>query len=150
MNSADAAPSLRRIRLDGALTVPPTRIHGSVPFQAALAAGRFETTACAACGQLSFPPVAVCPACRDRALVWRAVPPGGMLFSATRVHMAPCHLASMAPYRLGIVDLDVRLRLLCLLVYPDAREPRIGERVVLVVADAQGGLLLAAVPDDLD
>lgn len=148
MNSANAAPSMRRIRLAGTLTVPLPRIHGSQLFQAALDAGRFETTACATCGQLSFPPVAVCPACRSRALVWRAVPPEGTLFSATRVHMAPSRLASIAPYSLGIVDLDVRLRLLCLLEYSDARDPRIGERVTLVVADTQTGPLLAAVPSD--
>ena len=52
------------------------------------------------------------------------------------------------PYRLGIVDLDVGLRLLCLLLYPEGREPQLGEAVALVVADARDGPLLAAVPRD--
>lgn len=146
--NTEPVPLLRRITIDAPRPVAPEPIHGTDHFGAALAAGRFETTACSRCGRLCFPPVAVCPACASRSLAWRAVEPGGTLFSATRVHAAPARFAAIAPYRLGIVDLDAGLRLLCLLMHDATREPRIGERVALVVAQWRDGPMLAAIPAD--
>lgn len=139
---------LHKVELDAVCPVKPERVFGSAYFYEALAAQRFETTACNRCGRLAFPPVAVCPVCRCDELDWRVVPAQGTLFSSTLVYATPGSFSSIGPYRLGLIDLDAGLRLLCLLLAPSDWRAEIGQRMHLVVAQWHDCPMLAAMPID--
>lgn len=146
-----AAFKLHRVHIDALRPVAPLHTTGVAHVHAALAQGRLEVSACTGCGRLAFPPAVICPSCRGSRLAWRTMAPEGRLYSATCIHAAPGRFAAMAPYRLGLVDLDAGdgaagggLRIACLLLYPDGATPTLGEAVHLVAAIWRDGPMLAA------
>lgn len=149
LHSTSASTALRKIAVPAPRPMEPEAVFGSRRFYDALNEGRFQTTACEECGRLEFPPVTVCPSCGSRSFRWPDLTPRGILFCATRVHAAPARFDSIAPYRLGVIDQVNGLRLLCLLLHPPGREPRIGEPIELVAAIWENGPMLAGTtPDD--
>ncbi len=100
------------------------------------------TTRCRACESMTFPPKVICPRCWSEDLQW--VEPGitGTLYSWTRVHAAPAVFRDLAPYSLGIVDLDSGIRLACPIVSEEALSCEM--RVELVQIQFTDGAQLAA------
>ena len=70
----------------------------------------------------------------------------GRLYSWTRIHAAPTAFAPEAPYAVGIVDLDSRLRLACRLVETPGVPLQIGQAVEMLVLQYEDGPLFAARP----
>ncbi len=85
-------------------------------FWSSLAEGRLETTRCTACQRFSFPPKQLCPHCWHREVAWAPLSGNGRLYAATAIHAAPLAFRAVAPYRVGIVDLDEGIRLACALL----------------------------------
>ncbi|WP_211234522.1 Zn-ribbon domain-containing OB-fold protein [Solimonas soli] len=135
---------MERIDVDRVRSYPPRTSEFTQPFWEALAAGRLQTTRCAACGALSFPPKPVCPHCWHGEVRWTPLQPLGRLYSWTRVHAGPEMFAAELPYEVGIVDLDAGLRLALRLVAVPGREFAPDMPVRLVVLRFRDGPLLAA------
>jgi uncharacterized OB-fold protein len=121
----------------------PAQSAFGAPFWKALAAGRFTTTRCGGCGELSFPPRPSCTRCQSEASSWVELTGCGMLYSRTRIHAAGGAFAAFAPYSVGIVDLDEGVRVLTRLL-PSASALPLDSRVRLVVLRHPDGPLFAA------
>lgn len=72
------------------------------------------------------------------------MPADGELYSWTRIHAAPAVFQPLAPYTVGIVDLERRIRLACPLVVPDDASVAVGSKVRMVVMAFEDGPLFAA------
>lgn len=123
---------------------PPRVSAFTRPFWEGLAEGRWQTTGCASCDKLTFPPKPVCPHCWSDQMTWRAMPSAGTLYSWTRIHAAPSVFVAEAPYVVGIVDLDGGLRIAARLIERDGVPPRVGERVEVVTLKYVDGPLFGA------
>ena len=68
--------------------------------------GRIVGSRCTACGHRSFPPRADCERCLSPAFEFVPITPRGRLLTWTRIHAAPTGFEALAPYALGVVDLE--------------------------------------------
>ncbi len=73
---------------------------------------RLEGTKCKKCGQVYFPPRADCSKCMASDMEWRGYSGKGRLVTFTTIHAAPTGFDDMAPYTIGVVDLQEGGRLL--------------------------------------
>ncbi len=73
---------------------------------------RLEGTKCKKCGQLYFPPKADCSKCMTSDMEWVQYSGKGKLLTFTRIHAAPTGFDDMAPYTIGVLDLQEGGRLL--------------------------------------
>jgi len=85
---------------------------------------------CSECGTVFYPPRALCPhdlsECSETALS-----PAGLLYSFTRIDVAPQGFDP--PYWIGYVDLDEGVRVLARIRWRERGEPLVGNRVTLAV-----------------
>ena len=95
---------------------PPRVTIFTQPFWDGLTQGRFLVTRCTSCEHSSFPPKPICPVCWSTEIAWSEVDTTGQLYSWTRVHAGPAIFDPDLPSAIGIVDLDVGVRLACPLV----------------------------------
>ncbi len=123
---------------------PPRVSEFTKPFWEALGGGRLTTTRCRACGAMTFPAKVICPHCWSDGMEWVDMPTSAVLYSWTRIHAAPTVFQHMAPYAVGIVELDGCLRLACPLVVAEGMSPQIGNRVEMTVLAFEDGPLFAA------
>ncbi len=95
--------------------------------------GRLMASRCTACGHRSFPPRADCEQCLGAAFEFVEISGKGTLLTWTRVTAAPSGFESLAPYTLGVLDLDEGGRALAP-IGASLREPdlAIGMPLVLV------------------
>jgi uncharacterized OB-fold protein len=110
------------------LKVPgPTVTAMSRPFWDATAAGSFRLQRCDDCSRWVFYPRSHCPRCWSPHLSWGEASGRGRLKSYTVVHRAG-HPAweAVAPYALGLVELDEGPTMLATLVDVDAADLKIG------------------------
>lgn len=68
--------------------------------------GHLVGSRCRGCGEESFPPRADCAACMGRAFDFVAVSGRGTLHSFTTIVASPSGFHALAPYTLGLVDLE--------------------------------------------
>ncbi len=132
------------INLDRPRSYPPRVSAFTQRFWGALQDGRFETTRCADCERVTFPPKPFCPHCWSKNLTWVPLRGRGRLYSQTVVHAAPAVFRAEAPYRVGIVDLDEGLRIATRILC-DA-PPALDASVEIVVLRYVDGPLFAARP----
>ena len=66
---------------------------------------------CRKCGKIQFPPRPICDNCLSRDFEWTEIPAKGKLLTYTVIHVAPTQFQQMAPYAVGIIQLDNGLRL---------------------------------------
>jgi uncharacterized OB-fold protein len=88
---------------------PHTKVSG---FADLLKTGRLAASRCAACGFTSFPPRADCPRCLGGDFAWEEISGRGTVVTWTRIDAAPAGFEDMAPYTIGVVDLQETGRLL--------------------------------------
>ncbi|MBC8425989.1 Zn-ribbon domain-containing OB-fold protein [bacterium] len=74
--------------------------------------GRLMGSKCDACGKLSFPPRADCPACRHDAFTYTEMSGKGTVLTYTRIDAAPAGFEDETPFTVGVVDLEETGRLL--------------------------------------
>jgi len=106
--------------------------------------GKFLLAVCGDCSTTQFPPRKHCSACYGHNLDWTPASGGGVIYASTRVHAAGGPFAAMAPYTVGIIDLDEGVRILTRLMH-DASSLPPGSRVNLAVIEHTDGPLFVAV-----
>ena len=124
---------------------PPRITEFTQRFWDALMQGRFLVTRCARCDHSSFPPKPICPICWATDINWSEVDTTGQVYSWTRVHAGPAIFDPDLPYAIGIVDLDVGIRLACPLV-GEGTAWRCGMAVELITYIYDDGPFYAATP----
>jgi uncharacterized OB-fold protein len=83
---------------------------------------------CPLCGDLRYPPRALCPLDLTRS-TRVALPRHGVVYEATRVDLAPKDIAT--PYWVGFVDVLDQVRIFARLRAPAGREPQHGDSAEL-------------------
>jgi len=71
-----------------------------------LAQGKLMAGKCTHCGKIHLPPRPLCDKCFHQQFTWIAVPSKGKLLTYTVIHVAPQQFQDMAPYAVGIVQLE--------------------------------------------
>ena len=138
--------TLEIIKVDSARAYPPRTTAFTEPYWLALAEGRLQTTRCCSCAKLTYPPKPICPHCWTDQIEWTEIDPQGILYTWTRIHAGPAMFAAELPYEVGIVDLNVGLRIAVRLVARDGHDFKPGMAMRMVVLLYGDGPLLAAVP----
>ena len=72
---------------------------------------RLMAAKCKECGTEILPPKPMCPKCLSTNLMWIELEGTGKLLSYTIIHVAPEQFQAIAPYAVGIVELQKGLRL---------------------------------------
>jgi uncharacterized OB-fold protein len=61
---------------------------------------------CKKCGKIHLPPRPLCDNCFSKDFEWVELPQKGTLLTYTIIHVAPTQFQGMAPYAVGIVQLE--------------------------------------------
>jgi uncharacterized OB-fold protein len=88
--------------------------------------GKLLAGKCRKCGKVHLPPRPLCNSCYSEEFEWVEVPAKGKLLTYTIIHIAPSQFQSMAPYPIGIVELEGGLRLPGMIRDVKPEEIRIG------------------------
>lgn len=64
------------------------------------------------CGKVHLPPRPLCSNCCSEDFEWIDIPQRGRLLTYTVIHIAPAQFQSIAPYAMGIVQLEDDVKLL--------------------------------------
>ena len=73
--------------------------------------GKLMAAKCDKCGTLLLPPRPMCTKCFSTDFKWVKLKGKGKLLSYTVIHISPVQFQSMAPYTVGIVELEEGPRL---------------------------------------
>lgn len=73
--------------------------------------GKLMGGKCKNCGKIHFPPRPVCDNCFSKNLEWIEINPKGKLLTYTIIHVAPSQFQLMAPYAVGIMQLEKGLKI---------------------------------------
>jgi uncharacterized OB-fold protein len=66
---------------------------------------------CKKCGKIHLPPRPLCDNCFSNDFEWMEIQPNGKLLTYTVIHVAPPQFQGMAPYAVGIVQLESGLKI---------------------------------------
>jgi uncharacterized OB-fold protein len=89
--------------------IPISRTH---EFWDSLKAGKFVTTKCSKCGNVSFPPQADCPKCLNSKFEWVDLGRDATLVTFTHVQITPASFADNDSYTIAIGELRWGLKAL--------------------------------------
>ena len=76
-----------------------------------LAQGKLMAGKCLHCGKIHLPPRPLCDSCFHQEFSWLEIAGKGKLVTYTIIHVAPEQFQAMAPYAVGIVQLENGLKL---------------------------------------
>ena len=76
-----------------------------------LAQEKLMASQCQKCGKVHLPPRPICDNCYGQEFKWVEIPEEGKLLTYTIIHVAPPQFQELAPYTVGIVQLDNGLKL---------------------------------------
>jgi uncharacterized OB-fold protein len=76
-----------------------------------LAQGKLMAGKCIRCGKIHLPPRPLCDQCFSQEFEWIEVSGKGRLLTYTVIHIAPPQFQAMAPYAVGIVQLENGLKI---------------------------------------
>lgn len=119
---ADDAVLHSRRTLSLRFDIPISRTH---EFWDALREGRFVTTKCTSCGNLTFPPQADCPKCMGGNFEWVDLGREATLVTFTFVQITPASFVDKDPYIIAIGEFATGLKVLAWLegVQPENAKP---------------------------
>jgi uncharacterized OB-fold protein len=66
---------------------------------------------CRRCGKIHLPPRPLCDNCFSKDFEWVQLPKRGRLLTYTVIHVAPPQFQGMAPYAVGIIQLENGLKI---------------------------------------
>ncbi len=101
MSEPPALHSRRTLTLKFDIPISKTK-----EFWDSLQSGKFVTSKCSRCGNVTFPPQADCPNCMSREFTWVDVGRGAKLVTYTHVKVTPASFAGVDPYIIAIGELD--------------------------------------------
>jgi uncharacterized OB-fold protein len=99
----------------------PSRYWREIPQRYRLEAGK-----CKNCGYVAFPPRLVCPRCQSRLFEPITLADAGKVITYTVIRVPPRPFADQAPYAVGIIELDDRVRLMGQIVDCNFEDLKIG------------------------
>ena len=134
MSESPALHSRRNLNLRFDIPISKTR-----EFWDALKEGRFITTKCAKCGNISFPPQADCPKCMAGEFDWVELGREATLVTYTRVQITPASFAGDGPYVIAIGELRDGLKVLAWLEGGGADSPNPGMKLRLEARTSREG-----------
>lgn len=106
---------------------------------------RLEANRCKGCKKIHYPPRRICDACGGREFELTVLPPAGKLLTYTVIRVPPSEFADLAPYAIGIVELDNGARLHCQLADCEFERLRVGLPVKLefrrIQQDGEAGMI---------
>lgn len=73
--------------------------------------GKLMGGKCRKCGKIHFPPRPMCNGCFSKEFEWIEIPKKGKLLTYTVIHIAPAQFQAMAPYAMGIVQMENGLKI---------------------------------------
>jgi len=73
--------------------------------------GKLMGGKCKKCGKIHLPPRPLCNNCFSKEFEWVELPQNGKLLTYTVIHVAPTQFQGMAPYAVGIVQLENGLKI---------------------------------------
>ena len=73
--------------------------------------GKLMAGKCNKCGKIHMPPRPLCDNCYSQEFTWMEVSGEGKLLTYTIIHVAPPQFQALAPYTVGIVQLENGLKL---------------------------------------
>jgi uncharacterized OB-fold protein len=98
-------------------------------FWDALKQGRFVTSKCSKCGNVSFPPQADCPKCMGSDFTWVELERKATLVTFTHVTTTPASFARDSPYTIAIGELPDGLKVLAWLEGVEPKEVKSGMKM---------------------
>ncbi len=107
MSEPPALHSRRTLTLRFDIPISKTR-----EFWDSLKAGKFVTTKCSKCGNITFPPQADCPRCMSKEFSWVDIGREAKLVTYTQVRVTPPSFAGSDPYIIAIGELGGGLKVL--------------------------------------
>jgi uncharacterized OB-fold protein len=73
--------------------------------------GKLMGGKCKKCGAIHLPPRPLCDKCFSKEFEWVEISRKGKLLTYTIIHVAPSQFQSMAPYAVGIIQLEKGLKI---------------------------------------
>lgn len=73
--------------------------------------GKLMGGKCKKCGKIHFPPRPMCDDCFSKEFEWIEIPKKGKLLTYTVIYIAPAQFQAMAPYAMGIVQMENGLKI---------------------------------------
>ncbi len=73
--------------------------------------GKLMGGQCEKCGAIHLPPRPLCDKCFSKEFKWTEMPQTGKLLTYSIIHVAPVQFQQMAPYAVGIIQLENGLRI---------------------------------------
>ncbi|MDT8782205.1 MAG: Zn-ribbon domain-containing OB-fold protein [Candidatus Bathyarchaeota archaeon] len=73
--------------------------------------GKLMAGKCQKCGKIHLPPRPLCDNCYSQQFTWLAVSGKGKLLTYTVIHIAPQQFQNLAPYAIGIFELENNLKI---------------------------------------
>jgi uncharacterized OB-fold protein len=80
-------------------------------FYTFMAEGKLMAGKCKKCGKIHLPPRPLCDNCYAQDFEWKEISGKGKLLTITIIHVAPPKFQALAPYTVGIVELENGLKL---------------------------------------
>ncbi|MCL2867879.1 MAG: Zn-ribbon domain-containing OB-fold protein [Candidatus Bathyarchaeota archaeon] len=80
-------------------------------FYQLLTQGKLMAGKCLKCGKIHLPPRPLCDTCYTTQFEWTQIPNKGHLLTYTIIHIAPTQFQNLAPYTIGIIELEGGLKL---------------------------------------
>lgn len=80
-------------------------------FYKAISQKRLMGGKCKKCGKIHLPPRPLCDKCLSKEFEWVELPKTGKLLTYTVIHVAPPRFQGMAPYAVGIVQLEKSVKI---------------------------------------
>jgi uncharacterized OB-fold protein len=112
----------------------------SESFWDGVVAGEWRLCSCVSCGALRFPPSAVCHQCGAVGHNWVPAAGTGTLYASTVIHRPPSPFwEALAPYAVGLIELDEGPRVLCTIFADDLTALRAGGRMRLCFRETDNG-----------
>jgi uncharacterized OB-fold protein len=112
-------------------------IGKTLQFWDALKQGKFITTKCKACGNISFPPQTDCPRCMSNEFEWVDLGTEARLVTYTYVQITPASFVNSDPYIIAIGELANGLKVLAWLEGVTLQQAKPGMKMRLEARDVQ-------------
>ena len=93
--------------------------------------GKLMGGKCRKCGKVHLPPRPLCDECFSKEFEWVQVPREGRLLTYTVVHIAPAQFQSMAPYAMGIVQLEENVKIPGMIRGAPLEQIKVGMRLTI-------------------
>lgn len=93
--------------------------------------GKLMAGKCSKCGKIHLPPRPLCDNCYSQAFTWMQIRGKGKLLTYTVIHVAPMQFQALAPYAVGIVELEGGLKIPGMINGASQEELRIGMELTL-------------------